>query len=179
MNTAHDQSGFSLIELLVATAIFMFVVTGVSGLFIQAVDLQRRAAALQKIEENSQFVLESIAREVRVSTITSGDTNCAPPDPVTTHTLALNHPVNGAVTYTYDRSSDVGIVSRNGQPITSGDVDISAFAFCVSGSTTDQQQTRVTIPMTLQVVGNRAASSAPVSLQTTIVSRDLLTDLAQ
>lgn len=179
MKSHIRQSGFSLIELLIAAAIFTFVVVGVSGLFIQALDLQRRAAGIQKIEENSQFVLESIAREVRVSIVTSGDTDCNPPNPATTATLTINHPVNGVVTYTYDRSSGVGMLLRNGQPITSDDVDFMTFAFCVSGSGADNAQTRVTIPMTLQAIGGRAATRVSVSLQTTIVSRDLSVDFSQ
>jgi prepilin-type N-terminal cleavage/methylation domain-containing protein len=177
MKRVCTQRGFSLIELLVAATIFTFIVTGVTGLFLQALDLQRRATGIQKIQENALYVLESIAREVRVSLVTSGDTNCSPPDPITTRTLTLQHPVNGAVTYAYDRTSGVGVISRNGQPITSSDVDVTAFAFCVSGSGADGQQSRVTIPMTLQAVAGRTSDRISTSLQTTIVSRDLSTDL--
>lgn len=179
MTSPRAQSGFSLIELLVAATIFTFVVSGVTGLFLQALNLQRRATGIQKIQENALYVLESIAREVRVSVITSGNTNCTPPDPVTTRTLTLQHPVNGAVTYTYDRTSDVGIISRNGQPITASDVDLELFAFCVSGSGADDQQSKVTIPMTIRSLAGRASSQVSVSLQTTIASRDLSTDMSQ
>lgn len=171
------SSGFSLIELLVAASIFAFVVTGVSGLFLQALDMQRRASGIQKIQENALYVLESITREVRVSTVTSGDTSCNPVDPQTTNKLVIQHPVNGTVTYEYSRPSTVGIITRNGEQITSSDVDITAFAFCVSGSGADGKQTRVTIPMTLQTVAGRSVNS--VSLQTTIVSRDLSVDLSK
>jgi len=173
------QSGFSLIELLIAATIFTFVVAGVSGLFLQALNIQRRASGIQKIQENALYVLESIAREVRVSVVISGDTNCAPPDPLTTNTLVIQHPVNGTVTYEYNPLSvnDNCVITRNGEPITSDDVDVSAFAFCVSGSGADGQQARVTIPMTLQVLAGNSLNS--VSLQTTIASRDLLVDFLQ
>ncbi|HUO75707.1 MAG TPA: prepilin-type N-terminal cleavage/methylation domain-containing protein [Candidatus Paceibacterota bacterium] len=172
----NQQQGFTLIELLVAAVVFTFVVTSVSSLFVTAMNLQRRASGVQKIEENAQFALESIAREVRVSTVTSGDTNCAPVDPVSTATMSIHHPVNGDVTYRYDRSTGTGILYRNNQPITSSDVDITAFAFCVSGSGTDKKQTRVTMPMTLSSTGG-PSSRVSVSLQTTVSSRDLTTDL--
>ena len=173
------QQGFTLIELLVAAAVFTYVVSSISGLFVTAINLQRRASGVQKIEENAQFALESIAREVRVSTVTSGDTDCNPVDPVTTATLAIQHPVNGAVTYRYDRSSGVGILYRNDQAITSGDVDITAFAFCVTGSgKTDKAQTRVTMPMTIQSAAGTPNTRVSVSLQTTVTSRDLSTDLS-
>lgn len=179
MTPSRAQSGFSLIELLVAATIFTFVVSGVTGLFLQALDLQRRATGIQKIQENALYILESIAREVRVSVITSGDTNCTPPDPVTTRNLTLQHPINGAVTYAYDRTSGVGIISRNGQPITSSDVDVELFAFCVRGSGVDGQQSQVTIPMSLRSVAGRASSRVSLSLQTSVVSRDLSIEMSQ
>ncbi|MCC6405268.1 MAG: prepilin-type N-terminal cleavage/methylation domain-containing protein [Candidatus Yanofskybacteria bacterium] len=176
------QHGFSLVELLVAATIFTFVVAGVTGLFMQALDLQRRATGIQKIEENAQYLLESIAREVRVSRVTSADTVCTPPDPSTTHTLTIEHPVSGPITYTYTKTSGVGVVTRDAgsgpEQITSSDVDISAFAFCVSGSGPGGRQARVTIPMTLRSTAGRAGAQVTVSLQTTIASRDLSQDLA-
>jgi prepilin-type N-terminal cleavage/methylation domain-containing protein len=174
MNRTHSSSGFSLIEMLVAATVFSFIVTSVAGLFVQALDLQRRATGIQKIEENAQFVAESIAREVRVSRVTSGDTDCSPPDPLTTATLTIEHPVNGTVTYRYDRSA--GTVLRNDQPITSADVIFKAFAFCVSGSGTDGKQARVTMPMTVESVLGGPSTRVAVSLQTTIVSRDISED---
>ncbi|HTP56803.1 MAG TPA: prepilin-type N-terminal cleavage/methylation domain-containing protein [Candidatus Paceibacterota bacterium] len=171
------QRGFSLIELLVAAAVFTYVVASIGGLFVTAINIQRRATGVQKIEENAQFALESIAREVRVSTVTSGDTDCNPVDPVATATLTIQHPVNGAVTYRYDRSSGVGILYRNDQAITSSDVDVASFAFCVSGSGHDGHQTRVTMPVTIQSLGGSPSTRVTVSLQTTVTSRDLTTDL--
>ncbi len=169
------KKGFSLVELLVAAAIFTFIVASVSGLFAQALDIQRRASGIQKINENIQFITESIAREVRVSEVTSGDTSCSPPD-VASHTLIINHPVNGVVTYQYDTTSGNGVILRNGQAITTDDVNVTAFAFCVSHSGADGKQTRVTIPMTVKSVVGRQVNVVSVSLQTTIVSRDLTTD---
>ncbi len=171
------QRGFTLIELLVAALLFTFVMISVGGLFVSALNLQRRAAGIIKIQENAQFSLESIAREVRVSTVSSGDTDCNPPDPATTRELVIDHPVNGMVTYRYDRSSGIGVLYRNDEPITSADVDITALAFCVSGSGKDGQQTRVTIPMTFQAVSGNPSSRVSVSIQTTVASRDLTTDL--
>jgi prepilin-type N-terminal cleavage/methylation domain-containing protein len=173
----RTQQGFTLIELLIAAAVFTYVVSSISGLFVTAVNVQRRATGIQRIEENAQFALESIAREVRVSTVTSGDTVCSPVvDPVATAELVIDHPINGIVTYRYDRSSGSGMLYRNDQPITSDNVDITSFAFCVSGSGRDGHQTRVTIPATLQASAG-PSTRVSVSLQTTVTSRDLSTDL--
>ena len=165
--------GFSLIELLVAATVFTFIAAGVSGLFVSALNLQRRAASIQRVEENAQFVMESIAREVRVSSVTSGDTDCAPVDPIGTRTLSIMHPVNGAVTYEYSTVGGNGTMSRNGEPITTDDVDVTAFAFCVSGTSSGGAPTRVTMPMTLQSSTGQTQTSAETSLQSTVVSRDI------
>lgn len=164
-------------EMLVAATIFTFIVSASTGLFIQALDLQRRATSIQKIEENAQFITEAIAREIRVSTVTSGDTNCNPPDPVSTATLTIQHPVNGTVTYRYDAGSGTGVILRNGQAMTSADVNIKSFAFCVSGSGADSEPARVTMPMTIESTLGRASTRVSVPMQMTVVSRDLSTDL--
>jgi hypothetical protein len=154
---------------------------GVSSLFAQALELQRRASGITKIQENALFVTESISREVRVSSITSGNTNCNPPD-IASRTLTMKHPVNGDVTYTYDPST--GSISRSSSAkggtselISSGDVFFTSFAFCVSGAGVDGQQVRITMPMTIRSTTGKASSQFTVSLQTTIVSRDLSEEL--
>lgn len=180
----HKQFGFSLIELLVAATIFTFVVTAVSGLFLQALDIQRRASGIQKIQENALYVLESISREVRVSKVVDPDTGSCDPGNLATRTITLNHPINGTVTYAYSIVSGVGRITRNvgvsgPQQITSSDINVVTLMFCVSGSGADvaKQQSRVTIPMTLQTLGGKTINS--VSLQTTIVSRDVSVDIVQ
>lgn len=169
-----NSPGFSLVELLVAATVFTFVIAGVSQLFAAAMDIQRRATGAQKIQENALFLVESISREVRVSAVTGGS-GCS-------LSLTIKHPVNKDVIYTYDRSSGVGVITREAQgggaqPITSSDVDIEQFAFCVTGAGPDGHQARVTMPMKLTAVSARAAARSTVSLQTTIVSRDLIEEL--
>ena len=181
MNAHKPQSGFTLIELLVAAAIFTFVVTSVTGIFAQALELQRRASGIQKIQENALYVLESISREVRVSVIKSANTTCVPnvaPDPLATATLVIQHPVNGTITYAYIKTATGGVITRNGEAITSSDLDVSAMAFCVSGVGPDKKQARVTIPLTMQSSTGRGSARVSVSLQTTIISRDLSEDLS-
>lgn len=177
MNTTSLQRGFSLIELLVAATVFTFVMTGVSQLFSQALDIQRRATGYQKIQENAQFVMESIAREVRVSSVQS-PTGCNPE-------LTIEHPVNGTVTYAYNNSTNPAVITRvsgadggDAAPITSSDVTVAKALFCVFGAGADGRQARVTIPLTLEAVSSKASGRVSISLQTTISSRDLIEELS-
>lgn len=171
--------GFTLIEMLVAAAIFTFMVIAISGIYAQVLDLQRRAQGAARVQENALYIVETVAREVRVSTITSGDTGCDLPDTLTA-TIVLEHPVNGTVTYAYDAAT--GTITRDAggsgpQTITSPEVRFASFAFCVTGSGADDIQARVTMPMVVESRSSNPANRVHVSLQTTVVSRDLVTDL--
>lgn len=182
MTHPTKQSGFSLIELLVAALIFTFVVMGVSQLFSSALNIQRRASGFQRIQENALFVLESIARAVRVSAVTSG-TDCGSGID-DADTLVIDHPVYGTVTYTYLKTTGGrGYLTRfaedigEEETITTEDIDVTKFAFCVIGAGPDDQQARITIPMTLRAVAAQPNAQVEVSTQTTIVSRDLIEEL--
>lgn len=174
MNAHSSQAGFSLVELLVAATIFAFIVTGVTGLFIQALDIQRRAAGIAKIEENAQFVMESIAREVRVSAITTPDNDCS--DLSSAGILDITHPTNGDITYEFIPGT-VGAIERAGEVITSADVNFISFAFCVMGAAQlDQQSARLMMTATMESVAGRPSTRVKATVQTTVVSRDLASE---
>lgn len=174
MKTRNNESGFSIVEVMVASLIFSVIVTVFGALFVQVLAIQRKGFAAQKVQENATFVLESIARELRVSRITSGDSQCyGAPDPKTA-SITLQHPVNGIVTYLYD--SGRGVVQRNGIDISTSDVKFSKFAFCVEGSIRDAFQARVTIPATIESTGGRPTDKVIVNLQTTVSTRDVATE---
>ncbi len=176
MNHDHPQHGFSLVETLIAATLFALLMMSVSQLFTHAMNIQRRATGYQKIQENASFVLESIAREVRVSTVEGSGCSA---------TLTMIHPVNGTVTYAYDRSSGTGIITRvssvkggSAAAITSSDVDITQFSFCVAGVGIDDAQARVTMPLTLAASSGNGSGTVSVALQMTVVSRDLVEELS-
>jgi prepilin-type N-terminal cleavage/methylation domain-containing protein len=62
-------SGFTLIELLVATSLFVVVVTVVSGIFISTVNTQRKIIGMGNVQESASFILESMAKEIRMSVV--------------------------------------------------------------------------------------------------------------
>lgn len=179
MNRLRNTKGFTIIEMLIAATVFSFMIVIVSGLYVRVLDLQRTAQGAARVQENALFVIETVSREVRVSRVTSGDTDCNPPYPgAFTDTITLEHPVEGIVDYTYDIDAQgLGSISRNGELITSPDVDFSAFQFCVSNSGPDNLQTRVTILITAENVVGRPQDKMPFTIQTSVASRDLITDL--
>lgn len=165
----NPNSGFTLVEALASLLIFTVLIVAVSSLFIQIINLQRRALNMQRVDENASFILETMAKEIRVSEVTSANSNCPSlPD----YSLVIDHPVNGLITYDYDQSGKnlLRITSTNG----SGDVINSALVsvisanFCVSGRGSGLQP-RVTLWFTLQSgAGNNQITR---TIQTTVSQR--------
>ncbi|MDP2647887.1 MAG: prepilin-type N-terminal cleavage/methylation domain-containing protein [Candidatus Yanofskybacteria bacterium] len=163
--------GFTLIEIIVAVGVFSFVVTIMGSSFAQMIKLQRRALSAQKIQENSMFVLELMAREIRVSTVQSGNMACTNPGNFGT-SLAITHPVSGTISY---RSSN-GIVYRTEggieTSISSQDVNFSQLYFCIKGSGLDTVQTRIGIIAQVENTTGIASDKLIFNLQTTVTSRN-------
>lgn len=63
----QHQEGFSLVEVLVALMISLFLIAGVIQLFIGSKQSYRFYDALSRIQENGRFALEAISRDIRMA----------------------------------------------------------------------------------------------------------------
>ncbi len=112
----HNQSGVSIIELLVALGIFsIFIAMAVSG-FVQAVSGQKLILLLMEANDSASLALEQMSREIRTaesSTIQTGANG-----------IEFDGPT-GFVTY----SLLDGIIERNGYPITTDNNNITITRF--------------------------------------------------
>ncbi len=171
MNT-QDARGFTLVEVLIASTLFAIVLIAVTQIFSDALALQKRSAGYQAMQDTAMVVFEGIAREVRVSTVTS-PAGCAT-------SLTMDHPVHGELEYTYDVNAKQLTQTKNGatSTITPANVWITNMSFCSAGNGLDNSPTRVTIPMTLQSADGENVSASTISLQTTIISRDSTEELS-
>ncbi len=59
------SEGFTLVELIVATGLFIFIIALVSGIFTQSIRTQRMLAALMEVQSNAGLSVEKMMREVR------------------------------------------------------------------------------------------------------------------
>ncbi|MEK7583464.1 MAG: type II secretion system protein [Patescibacteria group bacterium] len=161
------QYGFTLVEVLVSMMIFSVIMLVSVSSFVYALDLQRRAFNLQQAEENANFILESITKELRVSAITSPLADSCP-----VATLVIQHPDHGEVEYSLVGTDIHRKVGETDTIMNSNTVKFSRFDFCVAGATTkDSRQPRVMIRLSLTTTNtNRQAS---VDLQTTLSLREL------
>jgi prepilin-type N-terminal cleavage/methylation domain-containing protein len=60
--------GFTLVEMLVAIAVFMIVMTVAVGSLVSIIDANRKAQAIKNVVNNINFALESISKDMRVGT---------------------------------------------------------------------------------------------------------------
>jgi|SRR3989344_887523 len=168
LHTKKSQKGFTIIEVLVTSMLFSIIGLSVSAIFIQIVNLERRAFSVQKIQDNALQVLEGISRDMRVSRITDQES----PTCLATN-ITLVHPIKGALNY---RMSN-GIIQRStaGGPyedISGSDVNFIRLNFCTIGSlANDNRSPMVTVITSVQ---NRTGREIlQIDLQTTVTSRDV------
>lgn len=149
--------------------IFSLLMVLMSGVFVSSLDLQRRAFNIQQAEENANFVLEAMAKEIRVSQIGGPDTNC-PTTPAAT--LSITHPVNGNITYSLSGNVIHRNVNGTDSVMSSNTVEFTRLSFCISGTPTkDQKQPRVTIIASLR--STKTKQQATIDIQTTVSQRYL------
>ncbi len=165
------SKGFTLVEVLVALLLFSIIMLVSVSAFTFALDLQRRAFNLQQAEENTNFILESIAKELRVSTITAPLIDTCP-----VAALVILHPDNGAIAYSYDPINFnvhrvVGGVVGTDTIMNSNTIQFTRFDMCISGAQNDTRQARVMIRASLKTTNtNRQAT---VDFQTSLSLRVL------
>ena len=66
------NTGFTLVELLVSVAIGLFLVTVVGGVYLSSKDSFNYQDAMSRLQENSRFAMEGMARDIRMA----GYTGC-------------------------------------------------------------------------------------------------------
>jgi type II secretory pathway pseudopilin PulG len=65
LDNLATQKGFTLIEAIVATALFVFVVISVINVYLYTVKANRRADVLRTASESSRFISEFLTKEIR------------------------------------------------------------------------------------------------------------------
>lgn len=195
MEKNKKNKGFTLIELLVAVTVFTLVVGVAVDFFIYAVQSQRRVLAYQEVLDQTSFIIEYIARDIRMAKKQRGATDpmtCLPtgnnyelvggrtdhirmigwdhlvPFP---HFVCFEIRLNGTI---LEKSRDRGLSWTR---LTSPRLEVIRLRFDVigdrvEGSLATQLQPRVT--MALEVRGREYALGGrpTIQLQTTISQRD-------
>jgi len=174
------KTGFTLVELLVALAIFSIITASASGVFVSAIQSQKRVLAQQELLNQTSYLMEYVSRAVRMAK-KDIDGNC-------TGTAKLN--------YNYKRDAQnnkIGIKFKNYQgvcqefylegwqlkenkggvilPLTGGNLTVSVFQ--VTGSGWSQDDFSVLQPLTTFFLEIQGKDSSEIQTQTSVSQRNL------
>ncbi|MFA4890508.1 MAG: type II secretion system protein [Candidatus Paceibacterota bacterium] len=159
------QRGFTLIEIIVAIGIFTAVITMALATFLNISNIQRKAGALRAINDNLNFALEVMSRDIR-----TGKSYC-PPSLCSASSFAFTNSQAKLIVYQFN-GTDYSIErSENGEPflrLTSPEIKIDNLVFIVPSSL----QPRVTIILNGSSVDLKAGE-VKLNIQTTISQRKL------
>ncbi len=65
MKRNNSQKGFTLIEAVVATGVFAFVVSSVIGIYLSVVQIDTRTRAERSVQQNARFIMDFLGKEIR------------------------------------------------------------------------------------------------------------------
>ena len=179
-----NNKGFTMVELLVAIASFVIIISIAVGGFSGALRSQRQSIALLNANYNSSLVLEQIAREIRTGTnFCDQNPPCSSPlggGEIRTDKLYFTNAYGQNVVYRLNNfgiEKSINIESTNGETsfkkITADDVVVDYLKFILNGQTFgDGKQTRITILIGIKSKESSVSGSV-VNLQTTVSPRVL------
>ncbi|PIQ92016.1 MAG: hypothetical protein COV69_03855 [Parcubacteria group bacterium CG11_big_fil_rev_8_21_14_0_20_39_14] len=169
-NRTIKNKGFTLVELLVSVALFGLTVAAASGLFSAALKAQRRSLETQKVLDNGRYVMETVAKALRMSEIVTSNG---------VQLLSLNvknHAIKGTIIYTLENNRVKEDSSTKGADyISSSNVKVEKLYFDVSGvGTADNTQPRVTTVLKVKSLDSVGSMyQVELNFQTTVSQRNL------
>ncbi len=174
-----NKRGFSLVEVLVATMIFVVIITSTLNIFKIVVESQRGAIATQNVEESLKYFLEVTGKEIRMAKRnTDGLCNLPSTDiykvSSTSDKLEFLNYHDECVAYFLETTPE-GVtrfaISRDGKKdyITPNKINVSNLFFSLHPETTNDQPA-ITMGLTAYALGKDTAKSE-MKIQTTLSSR--------
>ncbi len=159
------RKGFTLIEMMVAVSIFTVVITISMAAFLNISDIQKRAAAFRVVNDNLNFAVEIMTRDIRTGTDYCAKA-CAPSSFNFTNSdgKPVEYKLDGK---TIKRSLDGGVFLA----ITSSQIEIDDLKFILRGEAAgDGLQPLVTIVIRGSAGWKRGMRSK-LNLQATVSQR--------
>jgi prepilin-type N-terminal cleavage/methylation domain-containing protein len=179
------QKGFTLIEAVVASSVFAFLVASVLGVYMSTMQLDRKSKAQRAVVQNARFIMEYLSKEISNGMIDYG--SYPNPSNVSSYVLELNlvNQADESEKITFQQASNSlslqksvsgVLVSTN---LNSSQVKINKAFFLVRPSanpfTVDKsinQQPSVTVILEVQSnFGNASIDNFKLNLQSTFTPR--------
>ena len=194
---SQKNTGFTLIEMLVALSLFTIVVTIAVGAFLSLIGASKSVQGEQSVITTLTFVLDSMTREIRTGTnyycddrttlrtgtfSTSSNRDCVTGDDGVSFVEAGSSITTGAsnkrIAYYFDSSGATNTIMRKvgsgaAQSIVSDGITVTDAQFFVTGSDRLGTGTDVNQPTVTIILEARDENGATTTLQTTVTQREL------
>jgi len=136
------QRGFTLIEILIAFAIFAIIMVMAVGSFISLLEANYKAQALKTVVNNLHFALENMSRNIRTGSTYhcgSGGDLSAPRDCADTPESTFVFVARDGSRVAYRRNGNTNAIERSiasspYTPLTASDVQVETLHFYVDGA---------------------------------------------
>ncbi|MEX2514685.1 MAG: type II secretion system protein [Candidatus Paceibacterota bacterium] len=174
-NTTHSQiNGFSLVEIVVAVAIFTMVATAILTSLLAVVDSSRQQQARGEAVDTLNFIVDDMMRRIRTgynfkcgSGSGTSDGDECDTFSFTASEFDANASTNPRITY----EESGGQLYRGSQQLTGPPLEITDLSFTVDGSGSgDLKQARVLLTITGEI-DDISENPQSFSIQTTIAQR--------
>lgn len=152
--------GFTLIELIIALAVFGSLVISMTSVVTSILKAQRKTLAIQRTQESIRYMMETVTKEVRMSTVETGTGSDL-------DLLKVTNPDGETFDYYFDELNKNFL--RQAQVMSPSDIDISG-AFYIT-KTAPTNQVLVTIVMQVSTTGDKTEARSAVNLQSTVSCR--------
>ena len=172
--TKSQNFGFTLIEAIVATAVFAFAMSAILGSFLSVMRINAKTRSIRTVEENARFITEFFTREIRNGVIDFGASgyNHTIPSQGRVGTLYLINR-NGETERFSAVSGVIQLVKAGASTTLSGsDVIIPALNFYIR-PTTQGNQELVTFSFQISSnLGSNVADKSSLTIQSSVAARD-------
>ncbi len=159
-----QQFGFTIIEITVATSVFLALISITTATFLTSLKTQRHLLASINGTANIAYTLEMMSREIRMGK------DFFSPTPDTINFLNFE---NKVIIYRLNPDTEQierSIAGKSFQPLTSPDVRVISLRFIINGAERgDEQQVKVTI--VLKIAAYAGQKQIENIIQTTVSSR--------
>lgn len=185
LRCGSGKKGFTLIEMLVAMAIFSTVMGIITGIFIMGIRQQKMALDHQIVLDQTSYALEYMSRALRFAKKQlAGDPVCLSQSGLNVETTGgglgikfINHLQEDDCQEFFLESNQIKYRRKIGQPeentlpLTSNKLEVTSFKFDLAGEYQDDDlQPRITISSEIKSAG---ASGQSQKIQTSISQRNL------
>ncbi len=154
-----NSAGFTLVEMIVSMSIFIMLFLAITGISLSVISTQRVIHSLQSIHEPGRFILESIAKEIRISSVVS-----ISPD---RKRLKISNYKGSDIDYVFHDASKR--LLREGQYVSPDDIDLTGRFYVRNYSFPERSV--VTVVIKAESTGGRVEEDKDIYLQTSLSTR--------